>query len=262
MFFSNAVFITNSLPWNIVIVIALVAVAAVVGALVAHTHDVKNAESKVSQAEQTVRTMIEDAIKKAETIKKETIIEAREEALRLKTEQEREEKERRSELQRSERRLQQREESLDKKQDSLEQREQALAKRVKAAEAKEASIDALYEQQRAELERIAGMTPEEARKVVLSEAEVEARRDAAIMIRDIENKAKAEGDRRAVNIISMAIQRCASDHVAEATVSVVQLPNDEMKGRIIGREGRNIRTLETVTGVNLIINDTPEAVIL
>ena len=152
MFFSNAVFITNSLPWNIVIVIALVAVAAVVGALVAHTHDVKNAESKVSQAEQTVRTMIEDAIKKAETIKKETIIEAREEALRLKTEQEREEKERRSELQRSERRLQQREESLDKKQDSLEQREQALAKRVKAAEAKEASIDALYEQQRAELE--------------------------------------------------------------------------------------------------------------
>ncbi len=161
MFFSNAVFITNSLPWNIVIVIALVAVAAVVGALVAHTHDVKNAESKVSQAEQTVRTMIEDAIKKAETIKKETIIEAREEALRLKTEQEREEKERRSELQRSERRLQQREESLDKKQDSLEQREQALAKRVKAAEAKEASIDALYEQQRAELERIAGMTPEE-----------------------------------------------------------------------------------------------------
>ena len=262
MFFSNAVFITNSLPWNIVIVIALVAVAAVVGALVAHTHDVKNAESKVSQAEQTVRTMIEDAIKKAETIKKETIIEAREEALRLKTEQEREEKERRSELQRSERRLQQREESLDKKQDSLEQREQALAKRVKAAEAKEASIDALYEQQRAELERIAGMTPEEARKVVLSEAEVEARRDAAIMIRDIENKAKAEGDRRAVNIISMAIQRCASDHVAEATVSVVQLPNDEMKGRIIGREGRNIRTLETVTGVNLIIDDTPEAVIL
>ena len=262
MFFSNAVFITNSLPWNIVIVIALVAVAAVVGALVAHTHDVKNAESKVSQAEQTVRTMIEDAIKKAETIKKETIIEAREEALRLKTEQEREEKERRSELQRSERRLQQREESLDKKQDSLEQREQALAKRVKAAEAKEASIDALYEQQRVELERIAGMTPEEARKVVLSEAEVEARRDAAIMIRDIENKAKAEGDRRAVNIISMAIQRCASDHVAEATVSVVQLPNDEMKGRIIGREGRNIRTLETVTGVNLIIDDTPEAVIL
>ena len=262
MFFSNAVFITNSLPWNIVIVIALVAVAAVVGALVAHTHDVKNAESKVSQAEQTVRTMIEDAIKKAETIKKETIIEAREEALRLKTEQEREEKERRSELQRSERRLQQREESLDKKQDSLEQREQALAKRVKAAEAKEASIDALYEQQRAERERIAGMTPEEARKVVLSEAEVEARRDAAIMIRDIENKAKAEGDRRAVNIISMAIQRCASDHVAEATVSVVQLPNDEMKGRIIGREGRNIRTLETVTGVNLIIDDTPEAVIL
>ncbi len=263
MFFNNGmVFITNSLIWNIVIVIAIAIIAAIVGAVTTHTHDVKNAESKVAQAEQTVKTMIEDAVKKAETIKKETIIEAREEALRLKTEQEREEKERRSELQRTERRLQQREETLEKKQDSLEQREQSLNKRIKAVDAKEASVDELYEQQRAELERIAALTPDEARKIVLSEAEVEARRDAAMIIRDIEGKARIEGERRAVNIISMAIQRCAADNVAEATVSVVQLPNDEMKGRIIGREGRNIRTLETVTGVNLIIDDTPEAVIL
>ena len=262
VFSKNAVFFTNSLGWNIVITIVLIAVVAVIGAIATHNHDVKNAESKVAQASAMVSTMIEDAQKKAETIKKETIIEAKEEAYRLKTEQERESRERRSELQRSERRLQQREEVLDKKQDSLEQREQALNKRIKAAEAKAASIDSLYEQQRAELERVAGMNAEEAKVIVLNEAERAARHDAAVLIRDIEAKARAEAERRAVNIISMAIQRCAADHVAEVTVSVVQLPNDDMKGRIIGREGRNIRTLENLTGVNLIIDDTPEAVIL
>ena len=216
------------------------------GVFVKNIYDKNSAESKVAKADEMVKKMITDAQKRAETLKKETILEAKEEVYRLKTENERESKERRSELQRAERRLQQKEESFDKKQDALEQREQQLAKRIKAIDAKEASVSKLYDAQQQELERVAGMTQDE----------------AALIIRDIESKAKAEADRRAVNIISMAIQRCAADHVAESTVSVVALPNDEMKGRIIGREGRNIRTLETATGVDLIIDDTPEAVIL
>ena len=247
---------------DIIIPIGTAIVGIAGGIIGTYTYDRKNAESKVAKADIMVKKMIDDAQKRAETIKKETIIEAKEEVYRLKTENEREEKERRSELQRTERRLQQREEAMDKKQDSLEQREQSLNKKMKAADEREASIGKLYDEQKAELERIAGMNAEEAKAVVLSSAEREAMHDVAVMIRDIESKAKAEADRRAVNIISMAIQRCASDHVAESTVSVVSLPNDEMKGRIIGREGRNIRTLETATGVDLIIDDTPEAVIL
>ena len=232
------------------------------GVFVKNTYDKNNAESKVAKADEMVKKMITDAQKRAETLKKETILEAKEEVYRLKTENERESKERRSELQRAERRLQQKEESFDKKQDTLEQREQQLAKRIKAIDAKEASVSKLYDAQQQELERVAGMTQDEAKDVLLNNVEKEARHEAALIIRDIESKAKAEADRRAVNIISMAIQRCAADHVAESTVSVVALPNDEMKGRIIGREGRNIRTLETATGVDLIIDDTPEAVIL
>ena len=232
------------------------------GVFVKNIYDKNNAESKVAKADEMVKKMITDAQKRAETLKKETILEAKEEVYRLKTENERESKERRSELQRAERRLQQKEESFDKKQDALEQREQQLAKRIKAIDAKEASVSKLYDAQQQELERVAGMTQDEAKDVLLNNVEKEARHEAALIIRDIESKAKAEADRRAVNIISMAIQRCAADHVAESTVSVVALPNDEMKGRIIGREGRNIRTLETATGVDLIIDDTPEAVIL
>lgn len=247
---------------NIILPIATAIAGIAGGAVGTYMYDRKNAESKIAKADELVKKMVDDAQKRAETLKKETILEAKEEVYRLKTENERENKDRRNELQRAERRLQQREEAFDKKQDSLEQREQSLNKKIKAAEAKEASIDKLYEEQRAELERVAGMSAEEAKGIVLNEAERDARHDAALLIRDIESKAKAEADRRAVNIISMAIQRCAADHVAESTVSVVTLPNDEMKGRIIGREGRNIRTLETATGVDLIIDDTPEAVIL
>ena len=247
---------------HIILPVAGIVVGAVGGALGTYLVDRNNAESKVAKADAMVNKMIDDAQKRAETLKKETILEAKEEVYRIKNENERENKERRNELQRAERRLQQREESFDKKQDGLEQREQQLNKRIKNIDAKEASIDKLYEEQKAELERVAGMTQEEAKGVILSNVEKDARHDAALIIRDIEAKTKAEADRRAVNIISMAIQRCAADHVAEATVSVVALPNDEMKGRIIGREGRNIRTLETATGVDLIIDDTPEAVIL
>ena len=232
------------------------------GVFVKNIYDKNSAESKVAKADEMVKKMITDAQKRAETLKKETILEAKEEVYRLKTENERESKERRSELQRAERRLQQKEESFDKKQDALEQREQQLAKRIKAIDAKEASVSKLYDAQQQELERVAGMTQDEAKDVLLNNVEKEARHEAALIIRDIESKAKAEADRRAVNIISMAIQRCAADHVAESTVSVVALPNDEMKGRIIGREGRNIRTLETATGVDLIIDDTPEAITL
>lgn len=220
------------------------------------------AETKIVNAEEAVKKMIGDAQKRAETIKKETVLEAKEEAYRIKNENERELRERRNELQRNERRLLQREETLDKKIDGIEQREQQLNQKIKEAENTEASIKELYDKQLKELETISGLSMDEAREILLSSVERDARHDAAIMLRDIEAKTKEEADKRARNIISLAIQRCAADHVAETTVSVVPLPNDEMKGRIIGREGRNIRTLETATGVDLIIDDTPEAVIL
>ena len=190
------------------------------------------------------------------------VLEAKEEAFKTRSEAERENRERRAELQRTERRLFQREESLDKKMEGLEQREKALARRESGVEQAEADIAALHEQQLAELERISGLSMEDARDILMENAEREARHDAALLVRDIEAKAREEADRRARNIVALAIQRCAADQVAETTVSVVPLPNDEMKGRIIGREGRNIRALETATGVDLIIDDTPEAVIL
>ena len=248
--------------WQIFVFVAVILVSAGIGIAIGYFYRRNIAEAKVAKAEDAVKKMIDDAQKRAETLKKETILEAKEEVYRLKTEQERENKERRSELQRAERRLQQREESFDKKLDGIEKREEQLNCRTKDVEAMEASVRELHNMQQTELERIAAMTSEEAKSVILNSVEKETRHEAALMIRDIESKAKAEADRRAVNIISMAIQRCAADHVAETTISVVPLPNDEMKGRIIGREGRNIRTLETATGVDLIIDDTPEAVIL
>ncbi len=241
----------------------LIGIAALlIGAFAGYYYRKNIAEAKVAKAEDAVRKMIDDAQKRAETLKKETLLEAKEEAYRIKSDNEKELRDRRAEQQRTERRLLQREETLDKKLDSIEQREELLAKRQKETEAIEASVQEIHDRQLKELETISGMSMDEAKEILLRNVEQDARHDAALMLRDIEAKTKEEAEKRARNIITLAVQRCAADHVAETTVSVVPLPNDEMKGRIIGREGRNIRTLETATGVDLIIDDTPEAVIL
>jgi ribonuclease Y len=236
--------------------------ALIAGFLIGYAYRRNIAEAKIAKAEDAVKKLYDDAQRRAEEIKKEKILEAKEEVFRIRTEAERENRERRGEIQRNERRIFQREEVLDKKMDTLEKREAAIAGREASIEAAQASIRELHEQQIKKLESISGMSMDAAREMLLANVERDARHDAAILIREIESKTKEEADKRARNIISLAIQRCAADHVAEATVSVVPLPNDDMKGRIIGREGRNIRALETATGVDLIIDDTPEAVIL
>ncbi|MHB1041931.1 MAG: ribonuclease Y [Eubacteriales bacterium] len=220
------------------------------------------AEAKIASAESLARKITEEAGKEAEGKKREAILEAKEEVLRFRNELERENKERRNELQRLERRLVQKEESLDRKVDAMEKKEEAFTRKELEADATRAELAGVLSRQLNELERISGMTSEEAKQVLLSDIEKEIQLEAAMLIKDIENKAKEEGEKRARDIISLAIQRCAADHVAETTVAVVPLPNDEMKGRIIGREGRNIRAFETMTGIDLIIDDTPEAVIL
>lgn len=220
------------------------------------------AEAKIASAEEEARRILEEARKDAEAKKREALLEAKEEVHRLRSEQERENRERRAELQRLERRLVQREESLDRKLESLEKKEELLEKREKAIQATQEKLEETYQAQLRELERISGLTCEEARALLLSNVEKEIRYETAQMIKNIEAEAKEEAEKRARDIIAQAIQRCAADHVAETTVSVVALPNDEMKGRIIGREGRNIRALETMTGIDLIIDDTPEAVII
>ena len=219
-------------------------------------------QANISKAEKEAKKILDDSEKDAETRKKEAILEAKEEVHRLRTDLEKESRERRNEVQRLERRNIQREESLDKKSDVLERKEENLNKKQQEIEMVETSVQDLYTRQRGELERLSGLTSDEAKQVLLEEIKKEIKHDAAIMIKEIETKAKEEADKKAREIITYAIQRCAADHVAETTVHVVSLPNDEMKGRIIGREGRNIRTLETLTGVDLIIDDTPEAVIL
>lgn len=220
------------------------------------------AEAKIAIAEEAAKKIIQDAEKAGEGKKKEALVEAKEEIHRLRNELDREVKERRSELQRLERRLVQKEENLDRKIDSLEKKEEILSRKEAEVDKCQEKINELYTKQLAELERLSGLTSEQARQLLLASVEEEVKHDTAIMIKEIEQQAKEEADKRAREIISLAIQRCAADHVAETTVSVVALPNDEMKGRIIGREGRNIRTLETLTGIDLIIDDTPEAVIL
>ena len=220
------------------------------------------AEGKLNQAEQEAARIIANGERTAESKKKEALLEAKEEIHKLRSDVERENKDRRSELQRMERRILQKEESLDKKLDNIEHKEEALhRKEADLAQSRE-KIEALYEKQMAELERISGMTFEEAKNILLTNVEQEIRHETAIMVKEMEQQAKDDAEKKAKEIISSAIQRCAADHVAETTVSVVALPNDEMKGRIIGREGRNIRALETLTGIDLIIDDTPEAVIL
>ncbi|ABR48809.1 metal dependent phosphohydrolase [Alkaliphilus metalliredigens QYMF] len=204
----------------------------------------------------------DDADKNAETTKKEVLLEAKEEIHKLRNEFERESRERRNELQRVERRLMQKEESLDKKSETLEQKDDRLSRKLRDLETKEEEIKLLYNKEVQKLEELSGLTSQQARELLLSDVEKEVKYEAAMMVKDIETKAKDDADKKAREIITLAIQKCAADHVAETTVTVVQLPNDEMKGRIIGREGRNIRTLETLTGIDLIIDDTPEAVIL
>ena len=246
--------------WWLYPVIGILALLS--GFLVGYAYRRNVAEAKVAKAEDAVKKLYDDAQRKAEEIKKEKVLEAKEEVFKIRSEAERENRERRGEIQRNERRIFQREEILDKKADSLDKREAAIANREAEIDGVEASVKALYEQQIRELEKISSLSMEDARNMLLANVERETRHEAALLIRDIESKTKEEADKRARNIITLAIQRCAADHVAEATVSVVALPNDDMKGRIIGREGRNIRALETATGVDLIIDDTPEAVIL
>lgn len=219
-------------------------------------------ESKVGSAEEKSREIIDEALKTAETKKREALLEVKEESLRTKNELEKETRERRSELQRYERRVLGKEENLDKKSETMERREAGLATREEALNKKNSEVESLYEKGIQELERISGLTSEQAKEYLLKSVEDDVKHDTAKLIKELENKAKEESDKKAKEYVVTAIQRCAADHVAETTVSVVQLPNDEMKGRIIGREGRNIRTLETLTGVELIIDDTPEAVVL
>ncbi|MGB9977218.1 ribonuclease Y [Thermovenabulum sp.] len=220
------------------------------------------AEAKIKSAEDEAKKIISDAQLKAESLKKEALIEAKEEILKQKNEFEKELKERRNELQRTERRLQQKEEALDRKAEVLEKKEESVAKKEQEINRLNEKVKELFNTQVAELERISGMTTEEAKEYLLNKVRDEIRHEMAMMIKEIETQAKEEAQKKAKEIISYAIQKCAPDYVAETTVSVVTLPNDEMKGRIIGREGRNIRALETLTGVDLIIDDTPEAVIL
>ena len=234
----------------------------VIGAVVGYWVRKSTAEAKISSAEQEAKRVVDEAEKIGEAKKKEALLEAKEDIHKLRLELDKETKERRVELQRIERRLVQKEENLDRKIDSLEKKEDSLTQKEQDLEVSQSKIQELHEKQLAELERISGLSSEEARTMLLANAQEEIKHETAMMIKELEQQAKEESDKKAREIISLAIQRCAADHVAETTVSVVALPNDEMKGRIIGREGRNIRTLETMTGVDLIIDDTPEAVIL
>ena len=237
-------------------------IAAPVTWVMAIAYQKKTYESKVGSAEEKSREIIDEALKVAETKKREALLEAKEESLKTKNELEKETKERRAELQRYERRVLSKEENVEKKADALEKREAGLQQREDALNKRSAEVDTLYDKGIQELEKISGLTSDQAKEYLLKSVEDDVKHDTAKLVKELENKAKEEADRKAKDYIVTAIQRCAADHVAETTVSVVQLPNDEMKGRIIGREGRNIRTLETMTGVELIIDDTPEAVVL
>ncbi len=222
----------------------------------------KTVEAKIGSAEEKAREIIDEALKVAENKKREALLEAKEENLRARNEVEKETKERRAEVQRYERRVLQKEENLDKKAEAIEKREAGFAAKEEALKKQKQEVESLSEKRVQELERISGLTSEQAKEYLLKTVEDEVRHETAVLVKELEAKAKEEADKKAKEYVTTAIQKCAADHVAETTVSVVQLPNDEMKGRIIGREGRNIRTLETMTGVELIIDDTPEAVIL
>ncbi|MFW5648358.1 MAG: ribonuclease Y [Candidatus Alkaliphilus sp. MAG34] len=250
------------MPKITVLNILLSAVGVLLGCLIGYFFRKNVAEGKISNAEELAKKIVEDAERNAETAKKELLLEAKEEVHTLRNELERESRERRNELQRVERRLIQKEEVLDKKSESLENKDEKLTKKLKELDSKEQEINDLYQKEVDKLEELSGLTSEQARQLLLSNIERQTKYEAAVMIRDIESRAREEAEKKSREIIAYTIQKCAADHVAETTVSVVPLPNDEMKGRIIGREGRNIRTIETLTGIDLIIDDTPEAVIL
>ncbi|MCM1102125.1 MAG: ribonuclease Y [Clostridium sp.] len=251
---------------NIIIMLVVALVCILATAVVTHSltvsHLKKSAANTIGNAEEKAREIIDDALKSAETRKRESLLEIKEETIRTKNELDKEIKERRSEVQRDERRVQQKEANIDKKADAIERREQSLSAREDSLNKMKDEVSRLNEQRLQELERISGLTSEQAKDYLLKIVEDEVKHETAVMIKELESQAKEEADKKAKEYVVSAIQRCAADHVSETTISVVQLPSDEMKGRIIGREGRNIRTLETMTGVDLIIDDTPEAVIL
>ncbi len=250
----------NMGPIEIVLVVLAVVVAIVAGFAAGISYRKKVAEREIGSAEQEATRLINEAIRSGENRKKEMLLEAKDEIHKSRTEYEKEVKERRGELNKQERRLQQKEESLDKKTDAFERKEEDLSRRMSEVAQNKAQVEEIKQQQLATLEKLSELTQEEAKQYLLDTVESDVRHDAAMKIKEIEAQFKEEADEKAREVIAIAIQRCAADHAAETTVSVVPLPNDEMKGRIIGREGRNIRTLETITGVDLIIDDTPEAI--
>ena len=246
----------------IIAVVITLLVTAVVVYFVTTAYYKKVTEAKIGNADEKAREIIDEAVKTAETKKREAMLEAKEESIRVKNDLDKEVKERRAEIGRSERRIVQKEENLDKKLEAIEKREAGFAAKEEEINRQKAQVAKLNEERVKELERISGLTSEQAKDYLLKTVEEDVKIDTAKLIKEMEHKAKEEADKKAKEYVVTAIQKCAADHVAETTISVVQLPNDEMKGRIIGREGRNIRTLETMTGVDLIIDDTPEAVIL
>ena len=247
---------------TIVIAVVVAAAMSVIMFFAGSSHQKKVYEEKVGGAEQKSREIIDEAIKTAESKKREALLEVKEESLRSKNELDKQIKERRNEITKSERRITNKEESLDRKLDALEKREHSLTQKEESLKEKHEALDAKHAEITAELERVSGLTSEQAKEHLLKTVEEDVKKDAAKLVKELEQEARDEASKRAKEIVVSAIQRCAADHVSENTITVVQIPSDEMKGRIIGREGRNIRTLETATGVELIIDDTPDAVVL
>ena len=249
-------------PGYIIVFAIILIVAVIVSWFLSLTYRKNVVEKKNSDAEDRAREIIDEAVKNAEAKKKEILLEAKEESIKTKNDLDKEIKDRRNEVQRMEKRVLSREENLDRKTEAIEKKESALASREQSLEKQKAKVEELESKKLQELERISGLTSEQAKEYLLKTVEDEVKHETAVLVKELETRAKEEAGKKAKEYVVTAIQRCAADHVAETTISVVQLPNDEMKGRIIGREGRNIRTLETLTGVELIIDDTPEAVVL